>query len=289
MAAGTETRSTIVALNQEVERIGAVADMIAEIAARTNLLALNATIEAARAGDAGRGFAVVASEVKALAMQTARSTEEIARHIGQVRSATGASVAAVARIDQTIGEISAIAESIAAAVKQQDAATAEIARSVAETASAANEMTSRTNEVSNEAAGTGRHAADLRDNTMALNHAVDELRHSVIEVVRTSTAEVDRRQTGRRSVDLAAHLSVDGEEHLARVVDLSEGGASVRDAPDLPVGARGVLRLDGVVVPLPCIVRGAEGGALHLAIEPDEAAAAALRLTLERLSLRQAA
>ena len=234
VAAGTETRSTIVALNQEVERIGAVADMIAEIAARTNLLALNATIEAARAGDAGKGFAVVASEVKALAMQTARSTEEIARHIGQVRSATSASVAAVARIDQTIGEISAIAGSIAAAVKQQDAATAEIARNVAETAGAANEMTSRTNEVSTEAVGTGRHAADLRDNTMALNHAVEELRHSVIEVVRTSTAEVDRRQTGRQKVDLAAHFSVAGHgERVARVVDLSEGGARIRGAPDL--------------------------------------------------------
>jgi hypothetical protein len=82
---------------------------------------------------------------------------------------------------------------------------------------------------------------------------------------------------------------VDGHEHLARVVDLSEGGASVRGAPDLPAGARGVLRLDGAAVPLPCVVREAEGGALHLAFAPDEAAAAALRPLLQRLSLRQAA
>ena len=72
------------------------ADCSPEIASRTNLLALNATIEAARAGDAGKGFAVVASEVKQLAAQTARSTEEIGRHIAQVRSATADSVAAVA-------------------------------------------------------------------------------------------------------------------------------------------------------------------------------------------------
>ena len=167
--------------------------MIGEIAAKTNLLALNATIEAARAGDAGKGFAVVASEVKALATQTARSTEEIARHIGEVRGATGASVAAVARIEQTISEINAIAGSIAAAVEQQGAATAEIARNVAETAAAANEMTSRTTEVSAEAEQTGIHAADVRENAVALNTAVGELRHSVIRVVRTSTPEVDRR------------------------------------------------------------------------------------------------
>ena len=158
VAAGAETRATIEALNEQVGRIGAVADMIGEIAAKTNLLALNATIEAARAGDAGKGFAVVASEVKALATQTARSTQEIAQHIGQVRGATGVSVAAVVRIEETIREISAIASSIAAAVEEQGAATAEIARNVTETASAANEMNSRTMEVSTEAEQTGKHA-----------------------------------------------------------------------------------------------------------------------------------
>ena len=89
VTAGAETRATIDTLNEEVTRIGAVADMIGEIADKTNLLALNATIEAARAGEAGKGFAVVASEVKALAIQTAKSTHEIAQHIRQVRSATG--------------------------------------------------------------------------------------------------------------------------------------------------------------------------------------------------------
>jgi methyl-accepting chemotaxis protein len=187
VTAGTEARSTIDTLNQEVERIGAVADMISEIAGRTNLLALNATIEAARAGDAGKGFAVVASEVKALATQTARSTQDIARHIEQVRSATGASAAAVGRIAQTITEIDAIASSIAAAVEQQGSATAEIARNVNETANAASEMTGRTTEVMTEAVDTGRHAVEVRDNTVALGQAVEELRDSVVRVMRAAT------------------------------------------------------------------------------------------------------
>ena len=66
IVAGTQARTTIEALNELVAHAGAVADMIGEIAAKTNLLALNATIEAALAGSARKGFAVVAAEVQLL-------------------------------------------------------------------------------------------------------------------------------------------------------------------------------------------------------------------------------
>jgi methyl-accepting chemotaxis protein len=287
--AGAETRQTIEALNEQVGRIGAVADMIGEIAAKTNLLALNATIEAARAGDAGKGFAVVASEVKALATQTARSTEEIAQHIAQVRSATGVSVAAVVRIEKTIGEINAIAGSIAAAVEEQAAATAEIARNVAETASAANEMTSRTAEVSAEAEQTGRHAAEVGENAVALNAAIGELRHSVIRVVRTSTTEVDRRQAERFPVDLPCPLSIAGQSSTARVTDMSMHGAYIRSGSIVPVGTRGTLTADSIGFPLQFTVRATENDGLRLMFELDVATAARLAPNLERLSVRRAA
>jgi methyl-accepting chemotaxis protein len=222
--AGRVTRETMGALNEQVARIGTVADMISEIAAKTNLLALNATIEAARAGDAGKGFAVVASEVKQLATQTARSTEEITRHIGEVRAATGASVTAVGHIEETIGEINTIAGSIAAAVEQQGAATAEIARNVSQTATAANEMTARTKEVSIEAATTGQQAAEVLENITALDGAIHELQNTVIHVVRTSTAEVDRRRYRRRPCLAEATIACDGKSEAASLHDISEQG-----------------------------------------------------------------
>ncbi len=86
VVAANDTATLVQALSQTSARIGDMVGMISGIAGQTNLLALNATIEAARAGAAGRGFAVVASEVKALAEQTGKATDEIARQIARCKA-----------------------------------------------------------------------------------------------------------------------------------------------------------------------------------------------------------
>jgi methyl-accepting chemotaxis protein len=125
---------TIGALASAAQHIDEVVGFIRTIAGQTNLLALNATIEAARAGEAGRGFAVVASEVKALAIQTAKATEEISAQIAEVQSATRLAVDNVGAITAIMSDIDSFTATIAAAVGQQNVAANEISQNIGQAA-----------------------------------------------------------------------------------------------------------------------------------------------------------
>jgi methyl-accepting chemotaxis protein len=131
---------TVRSLAAAAQRIGDVVRLISSVASQTNLLALNATIEAARAGEAGRGFAVVAHEVKALAVTTARATDDIRAQIAAIQGETGEAVHIIEAIGETIREVDGIAGAVAATVQQQQAATSEIARNAADAARGTQEV-----------------------------------------------------------------------------------------------------------------------------------------------------
>jgi methyl-accepting chemotaxis protein len=79
-------------LGKKSQQIGAVLDIVSELAEQTNILAINATIEATGAGEAGKRFAVVADEIRKLADRVSGSTKEIRTLIDDVRSAVNTSV-----------------------------------------------------------------------------------------------------------------------------------------------------------------------------------------------------
>jgi methyl-accepting chemotaxis protein len=247
VTASTEAQTTIAKLSEAAAKVGAVTNLISEIASQTNLLALNATIEAARAGDAGRGFAVVAAEVKSLAEQTAKATSEIAQQIAEIQGATQASVASIIGIAEVIQKVESVSLIVAAAIEKQNSVTVEISRTVEETSHAAREVAAQIVSVSNEAIETGRRASEIRDGSAEIAGKVNELRATLVRVIRTSTTDADRRISSRIDIRRPGTLKLEGRSGRVMVRDLSLGGAMIDETlPNTPVDTPMILVIDGI-------------------------------------------
>ena len=134
-------------LGQSSEQVGAIVQVIKEIADQTNLLALNAAIEAARAGEQGRGFAVVADEVRALAERTTKATKDIGQMIktiqGETRKAVTVMEEGVIEVDKGTADAAKSGE----ALREIIATINEVALQVSQVANATRQQSATTNEI----------------------------------------------------------------------------------------------------------------------------------------------
>ena len=100
----TDTAENVIrGLGARTQEIGAILDVIDDVAEETNLLALNAAIIAAQAGEHGRAFSVVADEIKELADRVLASTKEIGGLIKSVQDESDNAVGAIEVGSRSVG------------------------------------------------------------------------------------------------------------------------------------------------------------------------------------------
>ena len=119
-------KSRISEFDEATGRAGAMLELIAKIARKTNMLALNASIEAVRVGEAGQGFMVVADEVKALARSTRDAAQEISSQIKAMEGANSAVASAFGEVLDVVNVLAAQSDSVATGMNDQTAAISQV-------------------------------------------------------------------------------------------------------------------------------------------------------------------
>lgn len=175
-------------LGEDSQRIGGIIEIIDEISDQTNLLALNAAIESAGAGEHGKRFAVVAKEVRRLAERTVNATRQIRELIGEIQTATNATIVVteegskavdsasslVDKVDRSFALLLNVVDSTAQAAREITLSTRQQTSACQQIAETMNEVREVAQQVAGSAVETERTVADINRLSEALRHIVEE-------------------------------------------------------------------------------------------------------------------
>jgi twitching motility protein PilJ len=142
-----ETSKRIKRLGESSQEIGAIVELINDIAEQTNILALNAAIQAASAGEAGRGFAVVADEVQRLAERAGNATRRIETLVQTIQSDTNEAVGSMEQTTAGVVSGARLAENAGRALNQIENVSQELASLISQISDASQQQSQGAGEI----------------------------------------------------------------------------------------------------------------------------------------------
>jgi methyl-accepting chemotaxis protein len=195
-------------LANRASEIGAIVDVIDDVADETNLLALNAAIIAAQAGEQGRAFSVVADEIKDLADRVLTSTKEIGALIASLQNEAKSAIGAVERGSRSVASgvlLSADAglslEAINRAAQESGTRIASIVTAVREQARAASFVLELTERVRGGVEEIQRASDEQRSGTESIHRSTLAMRDAARQVRSTSQEQAHGAGRIRENVE----------------------------------------------------------------------------------------